>query len=318
VVALASVTVVGAGAVGSYYGALLARAGHRVTLVGRGAHGDALRERGRVTVRETDGTEWHAPVVAAARPEGPSPELVIVTTKSHHTDDAARALAPVVGPGTLVLSLQNGVENAGAIGARLGGPPALGGIAFVGVWVDRPGVVEHGAEGGVRIGDPLGGATPRARAAHAIVAAGWNVGLSDDIVLEQWRKLLWNVGFNAICAATGATVGEALAVPESAALVRGVMEEALAVANAAGIALTGADVEEMVAANAGLSDYRPSTARDLDTGRRSERSALSGFVVDEGASQGVPTPLNRALDALVALQEERSRRPGHGPGGAGR
>ena len=297
----------GAGAVGTYYGALLARDGHAVTMVARGAHLDALRAAGRAVVREADGPRWFAPVRAVARPEGPACDLVIVTTKSHHTLDAAAALAPVVGPDTTILSLQNGVENVGRLASRLGAERVLGAIAFVGLRVDEPGVVDHEAEGWVRMGDPAG-LTARARATFAIVEPSWDVVLSERIVHDQWHKLLWNAGFNAICAVTGATAGEALATPDSEALVRGAMWEVVAVGACHGVALGAEDVDEMAAPNHELRDYHPSTARDLAAGKPLERDALCGFLAREGAALGVPTPINAVLDGLLALQEDRSRR----------
>ena len=304
---MSSVMVVGAGAVGSYYGALLARDGHEVTLVARGAHLDALRERGSVEVEEPDGTVWRAPVRAFAAPAdaGAPPDLAILTVKSHHTLPAARALAPALGGETLVLSLQNGVDNPERAEPALGAGRMLAGIAFVGLWVSEPGRVYHQAEGWVKVGDPLGGLTERARALAAILGSSWDYRLSEDIVRDQWHKLLWNIGFNAICAVTGATAGQALATPETRLLVREAMEEVVDVARARGVRLTEADVDEMAAFNPQLKDYRPSTARDLDAGKPLEREALAGFVVRQGAIAGVATPVNRVLDALLALQADR-------------
>jgi 2-dehydropantoate 2-reductase len=301
------VLVMGAGAIGSYYGALLARDGHAVTLVARGPHLDALRGRGAVVVREADGRRWEAPVTGLARPEGGPWDLAIVTTKSHHTLSAAESLRGAIDPGTPVLSLQNGVENVGRIASVLGAERALGGVAFVGLRVEEPGVVRHEAQGSVRIGHP---ADPgRAAAAHAIVDGSWDVVLSRDIVHDQWHKLLWNAGFNAICAVTGATAGEALATPASERLVREAMGEVVAIAAAHGVALTDEDVDEMAAPDPETRGYRPSTARDLDAGKRLERDALCGFLAREGARLGVPTPVNAVLDALLALQEDRKHRP---------
>jgi 2-dehydropantoate 2-reductase len=298
----------GAGAVGTYYGALLARDGHEVTLVARGAHLEALRTAGRAVVREADGALWDAPVLALAAPEGPAPDLAVVTTKSHHTLEAAHALAPVVGPGTTVMSLQNGVENVGRLASVLGAERVLGAIAFVGLRVEEPGVVDHEAEGWVKMGDPAG-VTERAKRVHALVAGSWDVALSERIVHDQWHKLLWNAGFNAICAVTGATAGEALATPGSEALVREAMWEVVAVAARHGVALGAEDVDEMAAPNPELRDYHPSTARDLEAGKPLERDALCGFLAREGARLGVPVPVNRVLDGLLALQEDRARRP---------
>ncbi len=299
--------VVGAGAVGSYYGALLARDGHRVTLVARGAHLEALRERGSVEVEEPDGAVWSAPVRAVATPAeaGAPPDLAILTVKSHHTLPAARALAPALAPRTLVLSLQNGVDNPERAAPALGEGRMLAGIAFVGLWVAEPGRVRHQAEGWVRVGDPAGGITERSRELTAILGGSWDVVLSEDIVRDQWHKLLWNVGFNALCAVTGATAGQALATPETRLLVREAMEEAAGVARARGVWLSDDDIDEMAADNPQRRDYRPSTARDLDAGKRLEREARTGFVVRQGAIAGVPTPVNRVLDALLALQSDR-------------
>lgn len=296
----------GAGAVGSYYGALLARDGHDVALVARGAHLEALRAAGRVRVREADGTAWDAPVRALAAPQGPQADLVVVTVKSHHTLAAAGALASWLAPEVTVLSLQNGVENVSRLAGVLG-PRVLGGIAFVGLGVTDPGTVDHWAEGWVRMGDPAG-PSDRARAAMALLGRSWDVCLSDDIVRDCWHKLLWNAGFNAICAVTGATAGEALATPASAALVRAAMWEVVAVAAAHGVELTADDVDRMAAPNEELRDYRPSTARDLDAGKALERDALCGFLAREGARLGVPVPVNAVLDGLLAIQEDRARR----------
>lgn len=297
---------VGAGAVGTYYGALLARDGHAVTLVARGAHLDALGRRGTAIVREADGSRWEVPVRALDVPAGPPPDVAVVTTKSHHTAAAAEALAGVVDRDTPVLSLQNGVENVPRLAERLGGHRVLGGIAFVGLRVREPGVVDHEAEGWVRLGDPAG-LTALARRVHALVAPSWDVTLSADIVHDQWHKLLWNAGFNAICAVTGATAGQALATPASEALVRGAMWEVVAVAAANGVSLGADDVDEMAAPNEELRDYHPSTARDLAAGKPLERDALCGFLAREGAARGVPVPVNAVLDGLLALREDIAR-----------
>jgi 2-dehydropantoate 2-reductase len=130
--------------------------------------------------------------------------------------------------------------------------------------------------------------------------------VTDEIVREQWKKLAWNVGFNAVCAVTGASVGEVLATPETALVVRGAMAELGMIARRRGVELTAADLDEMAAPVPGLERYLPSTAQDLAAGKRLEREALCGFVLREGARLGVPTPVNRVLDALLALAEDRA------------
>jgi len=296
----------GAGGVGSYYGALLARAGHEVTLVARGEHLRAMRDQGHVRVREAGGEVWQVPVRAVARPEGPPPDLAVVTVKSHQTLQAARDLAPGLGPSSAVLSLQNGVENVTRLSGALGRDDVLGGQCFVGLRVNTPGTVDHQAEGRVSLGDPRGGVTDLARRVFELVAGAWDVTISADIVRDQWDKLLWNVGFNAMCAVTGCTHGESVANPESGALVREAMRELVAVANARGVPLTGADVDRMAAFNPQLRDYRPSTAQDIAAGKAVERDAICGFVARQGAELGIGVPVNRVLDGLLALQEDRA------------
>lgn len=300
---MASIDIIGAGAVGSYYGALLARDGHDVTLVTRGAHLSEIRRSGQVTVREPGSdADWSVTVRAAARPDR-SPDLVIVATKSHDTLAVAEAVARVAGGDVPVLSLQNGVENVARLESVLGRGRVLGATAFVGVWRDVAGEVVHGAEGLVTMGDPHAAGSDLLERVAALVGPSWDLALTQDLSHTLWRKLLWNVGFNPICAATGASAGTA--VSEHPGIVRGAMEEARACAVAQGIPLTEADVDDMATNRPSLRGYLPSTARDALSGRRLERDALCGFVAREGQRLGVPTPINATLDAVLALQERR-------------
>ncbi len=309
---MASIHIIGAGAVGSYYGALLARAGHRVTMVTRGTHLEEIRRTGRILVRERDGDTWSAPVDAAdAPPTDPDAELVVVTVKSHDTANVAEMLRGMVPPNAVVLSLQNGVENVERLAGVLGHGRVLGATAFVGLWRERPGEVVHGAEGLVTIGHPTDPDAPALSAVTALVGGSWTVSRTADLDHALWHKLLWNVGFNPLCAATGASAGTLLARPEHARVVRAAMEEARAVARARGVAISEADVEDMARDRASLRGYLPSTLRDALAGRRLERDALCGFVAREGARLGIPTPVNAALDAVLALQEgERQTKAG--------
>jgi len=265
----------GAGAVGSYYGALLARDDHEITLVTRGPHLDAVRARGAVAVREPDGTEWTVPVTASATPTRSVCDLVIVTTKSQHTLQAARALAPVLAPGTPVVSLQNGVDNVTRPQAALPDAAAVAGLVFVGLAISRPGTVDHHGEGHATIGDAAGPPTAAVDRVAAIAAGSWDLEISCSIVRAQWIKLLWNVGFNTLCAVTGASAGEALATPESPALVAHAVAEAVAVAAAHRIAIPDGRLAGMTAYLPAMRTFQPSTAQDIAAGKDPERGALS-------------------------------------------
>jgi len=283
-------------------------------MVTRGPHLEALRRTGRILVRESDGGVWSAPVACADAPlDDPDVELVVVTVKSHDTSTVAQLLGRgrAIPPNAIVLSLQNGVENVGRLAAALGHWRVLGATAFVGLWRERPGEVVHGAEGLVTIGHPTDPDAPALAAVTALVGGSWRLERTSDLDHALWHKLLWNVGFNPLCAATGASAGSLLARPEHARLVRAAMEEAQAVAGARGVMISDADVEDMARDRPSFLGYLPSTARDALAGRRLERDALCGFVAREGARLGIPTPVNAALDAVLALQEgERQTKAG--------
>lgn len=296
----------GAGAVGSYYGALLARAGHDTTLVARGAHLEALRAARAVAVREPDGTTWTTPVTAAASPPPGPWDLVLVTTKSPDTAAAAHALDPVVGPGTIVMSLQNGVENTERIRQALPATTFVAGLVFVGLQVTSPGTVDHHGEGRVTIGDPDGQAPDAPGRVARIVDAAWELTVSDDIVRAQWTKLLWNIGFNTICAVTGATAGEVAATPAAAALATDAVAEARAIALARDVRIPDEDVAAILAYRPAMRTFLPSTAQDIAAGKDPERDILTAFVVREGHRLGIPTPVNAVLDALLVLQADRA------------
>ncbi len=303
---MASILIMGAGAVGSYYGGLLARDGHDVALVTRGAHFEALRQTGVITIREPDGTVWTAPVSASDHPQPGEFDLAIVTTKSHHTIEAAHVLRPILGPQTVVCTLQNGVENIARLTAALPDNPILGGLVFVGLTIDQPGTVTHLAEGRATIGDPTGAMPEALSRAVDIIGQSWELSVSSDIAHAQWTKLLWNVGFNTICAITGASAGDVLMTHESAALVMRSMREAVALAHAHGITIPDSAIEEMAAFRPALQHFLPSTAQDIAASKEPERDTISGFIVREGRRLGIPTPINDVLDGLLALQSDRA------------
>jgi 2-dehydropantoate 2-reductase len=295
--------VVGAGAVGGYFGALLARGGHEVTFVARGATLAALRARG-LRIELPGGDALALPTVAAvADPaDAARPELVLVCVKSYDTPAAADALRPVVAPDTIVLSLQNGVENEGVLAAALGLPPLLVALTFIGVAMTAPGVVAYSGRGTILFGEPDGAGSARAgRVAAAFAAAGVPHQRRRDILVVAWEKLAWNAGFNAVTALTRTTVAEALARAGARALIVAAMQETDAVATALGIAVRRTRLARVLEDSAsGLPDFRTSMLQDLLRGRRLEHDALSGAVVRAAARAGVAVPVNRMLLALLA------------------
>jgi 2-dehydropantoate 2-reductase len=295
------VLVYGAGAVGGYFGARLARGRHDVTLVARGANLAALQRDGLV-VHVGDET-WRLPLRAVAAPaDAPPADLILVCVKAHGTRDAAAALRPVVGPDTIVLSLQNGVENEAILAGALGLPPLLVGLTRIGVELTAPGVVHYTGRGEIVFGEPDGSDTPRAlRLAQAFRDAGLDHKLHHTILVAAWEKLAWNAGFNAVTTLADVPVGPALAQPDSRRLVLETMRETDAVATAMGIPVRRGRLEAVLAESvAEMPDFPTSMLQDRRRGARLEWDALNGAVVRAGERVGVPVPLNRAFVGLLA------------------
>jgi len=293
--------VMGAGAVGAYFGGLLARAGASVVLVARGDNLAALRERGLHLVMGGRTERIH--VHAAADPaEAGVCDLVMVCVKSYDTAAAAAALRPTVGPHTIVLSLQNGIENEGLLAAALRLPALLGGLTHIGAELVEPGVVRHESGGRIIFGERDGRRSDRVERL-AVFLAGARVAhhVSRHIAVMLWDKLAWNAAFNATTAITRCTVGALLDRPDGRALVRAAMQEVVAVANASDVALDAARVDpEIERSAAELGQLRTSMLQDRARGRRLEYDALNGAVLRAAARAGVPAPVNRVLYGLLA------------------
>lgn len=304
------ILIAGVGAVGGYYGALLARAGHDVVFLARGATLEALRREG-LTVRQDDGSVHLGSVVAVDDPgAAPRPEAVLVCVKSYDTRAIAERLRTVVGPDTIVLSLQNGIDNEAVLAEVLGLPPLLVGLTRIGVELEAPGVVRYVGRGEIDLGEPDGRASPRAqRLAEAFTSAGIRCRIHPTITVAAWEKLAWNAGFNAVTTLTDATVGEVLAQPASRALVRRAMEETDATASAAGIAVRRRRIETVLAESAReMASFATSMLQDRRRGRRLEHDALNGAVVRAAARVGIAAPVNTVLHGLLVRLDPGARR----------
>jgi 2-dehydropantoate 2-reductase len=318
------VAVVGAGALGCFFGGMLARAGAKVTLIGRRFRVEAIardgllfESRGRTeTLRIPATGEMNA--VNAAR-------LILFCVKSTDTDDAARAMAPFVATDAVILSLQNGVNNVERIRACAGGR-VLPVLVYAAAEMAAPGHVRHTGGGNVVIG-PLRDARRHDgvdrrqidEIAAFFGAAGVPVRISDEIEVELWTKLVMNCAYNAISALCEAQYGEMVALPEIRAVMREAVAEVAAVAAAKGVRLP-ADIGD---AAIRLADSMPvtvsSTAQDMRRGRRTEIDHLNGYVVREGEALGIATPVNGALNALIRLTERgKASAAGEPPNGGAR
>lgn len=309
------ILVMGAGGVGGYFGARLARAGQPVTLVARGAHLDAIRRDG-LRVRSSIEGEYTVKVEAVDGLAGrPPADVVLLCVKSFDTVAALAALAPVVGPRTAVLSLQNGVENVELVQARVGPARTLAGAAYVFAEIEAPGVVAHRFAGRIAFGELDGRVTDRAeRLRAAFAAAGVPVELTTDIHRVIWEKYLLICTQAAVTAVTGCPSGVVRAVPETWRLYRLLLEELAALAAAAGIGLGPGVVDRILGAASALGpDTRSSLANDLAAGRRLELEALHGYAVRLGQRLGVATPTLFALYAVLTPHVDGASPAANGP-----
>jgi 2-dehydropantoate 2-reductase len=306
------VAVVGAGAVGGYFGGMLARAGVRVTLIGRPAHVAVWNRDGlfvdSVNFQERIRVEASTDIAASA-----DADLVLFSVKSLDTEETARQLVRHVRGDALILSLQNGVDNVERIRAAAALDP-IAAVVYVASSMPAPGCVKHGGRGDLLIGDLPGREKPSREAAVANVAAlfetaGVPCRVSPDIQADLWTKLITNAGLNGISAVVGATYGEVVAIPESRETIRQMVNECVAVARASGVSLPEVDFAESVLQfGERVGQVFASTAQDLERRKPTEIDALNGFVVRRGTELGVATPVNQAILALVKLREAQFER----------
>jgi len=303
------IVVVGAGGVGGYFGARLARAGQVVTLVARGAHLDAIRSRG-LRVRSAVEGEYTVPMTAVEKVAGlPAADAVLLCVKSFDTEAAVEQIRAVVGPMTPVLSLQNGVDNEDKIDTILGPGHALGGVAYVFAALEAPGVIAHTFAGRIVLGEMDGRATPRAdRLREAFMAAGIPAALSEDIRRALWEKYLMISAQAGMTAVTRCPIGVIRDTPETWRMYRVIVEELAALGRASGVALPPDAVETTLANAEKLAAHLYSSLHhDLVYGKRLELDALHGYAVRLGERLGVPTPTVFAVYAALKPLAEGKR-----------
>ena len=305
------IAVVGAGAVGCYFGGMLARAGAPVTLIGRAAHVEAINRDGlfiesvhfneRISISAS--TE-----IAGARDAA----IVLFSVKTVDTESAAKLLAPHLAPHAVVISLQNGVDNAERINLAAG-IQAIPAVVYIAAAMSGPGRVKHSGRGDLIIGNPSPKDGAKESELQAVAAtferAGVPCRISENITIELWEKLIVNCAYNALSALSRARYGRIAKDPGTMDVMTRAVLEAVAVAGAAGVQLS---VDTVIAAGLRLGEAMPealsSTAQDIARGRPTEIDSLNGFVVRRGADLNVPTPVNQTLYHLVKLLEQASER----------
>ncbi len=304
------IAIMGAGAVGGFYGGRLARAGEEVHFIARGAHLAALREKGLRVESPTVGDFELPQVNATDDPAQVGPvELVWMTTKAYDLEAGAEAMRPLIGENTVVIPLLNGVDIAERIGAVLGMEHMLGGIVQVSVAMAEPGLIRHAVMDRLVFGELAGGTSARCEAIRETLhGAGIQAELSEDIRREIWLKYLFLSTVAGMCSLTRQTLGPVLADPDTRAMLVACFRELEALARKEGIALEEGIVEERLAMADGLpKTMKPSMLLDLERGRALELEALQGAAMRLGRKLGVPTPVNDFIYAALK----------HHAGGAG-
>ena len=312
--------IAGAGAIGAYMGACMARAGQDVTLFARGPHLRAMQEHG-VRVKSVDGDfEAHPKIAANLEDVGPV-DVVFLGVKAHGLTHLAPQLKPVLGPDTSVVGTQNGipwwffqgwggdhegmhlerVDPGGAIAAAIEPRRVLGSIVYFATDIVEPGVVRHTEGNRISLGEPNGTRSDRSRQiAEALIAAGLRCPVTTRIRQEIWVKILGNVAFNPISALTGATLVQMARYPDVNALVHRIMEETVAVGAKLGLEVP-ITIDQRIAGAEKVGEHKTSMLQDLEAGRPIELEAVVGAVVELGDRLNVPMPHTRAVYACTKL-----------------
>ena len=297
------VAVVGAGAVGGYFGGMLARAGAPVVMIGRPAFVDAVRKNGLFL--DTLHFKENVRVAASTEiKEARDAEIVLFCVKTTDNAQTARELARVLASEALVVSMQNGVDNAEQIRAA-SGIDAISSVVYVAAAVPEPGRIKHSGRGDLVVG-PRDARTEKFAALFE--RAGMGCRITENIAGELWTKLTWNCALNAVSALGHAKYGQIAANADARKVVETAVYEVLAVAKAAGVHPPGFEDPQFALAGAfkiatQMAEALSSTAQDMNRGKRTEIDSLNGYISRRGVELGVPTPVNHALYTLVKLAE---------------
>jgi 2-dehydropantoate 2-reductase len=293
------VAVVGVGAVGGYFGGLLAKGGADVTFIARGKRLEALRTKG-LSVKSWKG-DFSVQVNATDDPAEVGPvDLVLFCVKSYDTESAIRQALPMIEKHTNVLSLQNGIDNEEKIASLVGQEKVLAGVAYIGASAPEPGVVLHHESGKIVFGELDGGVSERVVKLKAFFDGyGFPADTSPNIKAGLWTKLAWNAPFNAINTLVGGPVKAIIANPYTLELARLVTAEVVSVSNAYGVHLAFEQVWERNLKFSEHYDVKTSMLQDYEAGKPLEYEALNGVIIEKAAALGLPTPYNFALYSLL-------------------
>lgn len=319
--------IAGAGAVGAYIGARMAKAGCDVTLFARGPHLRAMQERG-VHVKSAEGDFAVRPAVIGSFEQAAPFDVIFLGVKAHALTQLAPQLKPVIGPETAVVSTQNGVpwwyfegfggefdgmrlervDAGGVISAAIDAKNVIGSIVYFATEIPEPGVVQHIEGNRITLGEPDGTRSDRCRKiAEALIASGLRAPITTRIRHEIWVKVLGNASFNPVSALTRATLAQMARDPGVASVIRSIMQEVEAVSQKLGMELP-VSIDQRMAGAEKVGEHKTSMLQDLEAGRPMELEALVGAVVEIGERVGLPMDTTRTVYNCVKLLGTTSRK----------
>lgn len=315
--------IAGAGAIGAYLGAKMARAGHDVTLFARGAHCRAMQERG-VRVLSPEGDFEACPRVVDSLADAGPADVVFLAVKAHSLPALAPQLPLLFSEGTTVVSMQNGIpwwyftgperlekiDPGGVIAGAIETRRVIGSIVYLSTEIAEPGVIRHNESTRITLGEPDGVRSERCRAISEVLArSGLRAPITTHIRQEIWVKLMGNIAFNPISALTGATLAGIARDPDTSQLVRSIMVETEALAHKLGIEMP-ITIDQRIAGAEKVGEHKTSMLQDLEAGRPLELDAIAGAALELADRLGVPMPATRAVYACTKLLEKQRRPPG--------
>ena len=315
--------IVGAGAVGAYIGALVARAGHDVTLHARGPHLRAMQQNGVRVISADDDFRAHPKVTGNLADAGQA-DVVFLCVKAHGLPALAPELVPVLGPDTTVVSTQNGIpwwyfqadggplagthlekiDSGGVVSAAIEARRVVGSLIYFSTEIVEPGVVKHNEGNRISLGEPDGSRSERCRQlAQALIGSGLRCPVTAHLRNEIWVKILGNVAFNPVSALTGATLVQMVRDPQASEIIRNIMRETEALSAKLGIELP-VSIEQRIAGAEKVGEHKTSMLQDLEAGRPLELEAIAGAVIELGERLEVPMPHTRTVYACTKLLAE--------------
>lgn len=302
------IAVMGTGAVGGYFGARLGAGSNDVAYIARRLHLAALRREG-LTLESSQGKVHVRDALFTDNPAEVGPvDLVLFCVKSYDTEHAAAKLTPMMSDKTIILSLQNGVDNADKIARRWGVERTLAGVVYIGSQLLKPGTIRHSSGGKIIFGKLADHVDEPTRAVErALASAQIPCEVSREIRTIQWRKLLWNAPFCAISCLTGATVKAIVECESLAKLARDCMMEVRAAAQTQAIDLDPVLFDETLLFSKSLGDFKPSMLQDLEAGKPLEYEAFNGIIVDLLQQAGREAPTNQVFYNALKYFDQRIR-----------